>query len=78
MPTEAVARCDLVLFLLEDLTQHAVGGRWDLDRYLVRFQLDQRLIARHPVARRLEPAQDPRPRALGLLRGGVNVDTGVH
>ena len=59
-PTQHIAGCDVVLLRLEDLPQYAARRCGHLDSDLVGLELDQRLVRRHGVANRLEPAQDLR------------------
>ena len=43
-----------------DIAEHAGGRRRHLDRHLVGFELDQRLVDRDRIARLLEPLADGR------------------
>ena len=51
---------DRLAILGGDLAEHAGGRRRHLDRHLVGFELDQRLVDRDGVARLLEPFADGR------------------
>ena len=54
------ADLDLGALVGGDRLQRAAGRGVDLDRHLVGFQLDQRLVGRHRVADRLEPLRHGR------------------
>ena len=58
-PSSAPTRDGLAV-LGRDLGEHAGGGRRHLDRHLVGFELDQRLVDRDGVAGLLEPLADGR------------------
>ena len=49
---------DRLAFLGDDLAEHAGGRRVDLERHLVGFEFDQRLVGLHRVAGLLEPLAD--------------------
>src|SRR5439155_803587 len=69
---------DLLLLVFDDLAQHARAGGGDFDRDLVGLDLDERLVLGDPLADLLEPAQDLRARAFGLLRGSPDLDAAAH
>src|SRR6266513_1680985 len=69
---------DLLLLVLDDLAQHARAGRGDFDGDLVGLDLDERLVLGDALADLLEPAQDLRARAFGLLRGSPDFDAAAH
>ena len=69
---------DLLLLVFDDLAQHARAGRGDFDRDFVGLDLDERLVLGDALADLLEPAQDLRARAFGLLRGSPDLDAAAH
>ena len=75
-PRQQVLGLHHIAFRLENLRQHAVGGREDLDHHFVGFDVHQHVVAPHGIADALVPCADG---AFGNRLGeGRRLDLNAH